>query len=36
MLILCFQYREDLDSVLHNISFAVQGGEKLGICGRTG
>ncbi|PBK93614.1 P-loop containing nucleoside triphosphate hydrolase protein [Armillaria gallica] len=30
------RYGEDLDPVLHNISFAVQGGEKLGICGRTG
>ncbi|KAK0209206.1 P-loop containing nucleoside triphosphate hydrolase protein [Desarmillaria ectypa] len=30
------RYGEDLDPVLHNISFTVQGGEKLGICGRTG
>ncbi|KAK0484178.1 P-loop containing nucleoside triphosphate hydrolase protein [Armillaria luteobubalina] len=27
---------EDLDPVLHNINFTVQGGEKRGICGRTG
>ncbi|KAK0465925.1 P-loop containing nucleoside triphosphate hydrolase protein [Desarmillaria tabescens] len=30
------RYGEGLDPVLHNISFTVQGGEKLGICGRTG
>lgn len=30
------RYGENLDPVLHNISFTVQGGEKLGICGRTG
>ncbi|KIK69354.1 hypothetical protein GYMLUDRAFT_35426 [Collybiopsis luxurians FD-317 M1] len=30
------RYREELDPVLHNMSFTVQGGEKLGICGRTG
>ncbi|KAK0474311.1 P-loop containing nucleoside triphosphate hydrolase protein [Armillaria luteobubalina] len=33
---LVFRYREDLDPVLHNINFTVQGGEKRGICGRTG
>ncbi|KAF9077092.1 P-loop containing nucleoside triphosphate hydrolase protein [Rhodocollybia butyracea] len=30
------RYREELDPVLHNMSFSIRGGEKLGICGRTG
>jgi ATP-binding cassette subfamily C (CFTR/MRP) protein 1 len=30
------RYREGLDLVLKKISFAVQGGEKVGIVGRTG
>ncbi|XP_024524379.1 multidrug resistance-associated protein 4 isoform X1 [Selaginella moellendorffii] len=29
-------YREDLSPALNNISFTVEGGEKLGILGRTG
>ncbi|KAI8357575.1 hypothetical protein B0O80DRAFT_291714 [Mortierella sp. GBAus27b] len=30
------RYREKLDLVIKNISFDVQPGEKVGICGRTG
>lgn len=30
------RYREGLDLVLRNLSFIVQAGEKIGICGRTG
>ncbi|KAI1315140.1 hypothetical protein EDD11_001245 [Mortierella claussenii] len=30
------RYREGLDLVVKNISFTVQPGEKVGICGRTG
>lgn len=30
------RYREGLDLVLHGIDFQVQGGEKVGIVGRTG
>ncbi|KAE8352161.1 ATP-dependent bile acid permease [Aspergillus coremiiformis] len=30
------RYRPDLDPVLHNVSFSVQPGEKVGIVGRTG
>ncbi|KAF9360492.1 hypothetical protein BGX34_007744 [Mortierella sp. NVP85] len=30
------RYREGLDLVIKNISFEVQPGEKIGICGRTG
>lgn len=30
------RYREGLDLVLRGINFAVQGGEKVGIVGRTG
>lgn len=30
------RYREGLDLVLKNVSFAVNGGEKIGIVGRTG
>ena len=30
------RYRPDTQDVLHNVSFAVQGGEKIGIVGRTG
>jgi len=29
-------YRKDLPPVLRNINVAIQGGTKLGICGRTG
>ncbi|XP_063229527.1 ATP-binding cassette sub-family C member 3-like [Bacillus rossius redtenbacheri] len=30
------RYREGLDLVLHGISFTIEGGEKVGIVGRTG
>ncbi|KAH9120699.1 hypothetical protein AeMF1_007245, partial [Aphanomyces euteiches] len=30
------RYREHLDLVLNDITFTVNGGEKIGICGRTG
>ncbi|ETV90679.1 hypothetical protein H310_14573 [Aphanomyces invadans] len=30
------RYRSHLDLVLKNVSFTVQAGEKVGICGRTG
>ncbi|RXN01990.1 Multidrug resistance-associated protein 1 [Acipenser ruthenus] len=30
------RYREDLELVLKNISFTIEGGEKVGIVGRTG
>ncbi|ETV90240.1 hypothetical protein H310_14932 [Aphanomyces invadans] len=30
------RYREHLDLVLNDVSFTVKGGEKVGICGRTG
>lgn len=30
------RYREDLDLVLKNVSFKIKGGEKVGVCGRTG
>lgn len=30
------RYRDDLDLVLHGVSFEVKPGEKIGICGRTG
>ena len=30
------RYREDLDPVLKDVSFGLAGGEKLGVCGRTG
>ncbi|CAK4722808.1 unnamed protein product [Aphanomyces euteiches] len=29
------RYREHLDLVLNDITFTVNGGEKIGICGRT-
>ncbi|KAH9525654.1 ATP-binding cassette sub- C member 8 [Bulinus truncatus] len=29
-------YASDLDPVLHNASFVIEGGQKIGICGRTG
>ncbi|XP_072275072.1 multidrug resistance-associated protein 1-like isoform X1 [Pyxicephalus adspersus] len=32
----CLRYREDLDLALKNINATVQGGEKVGIVGRTG
>ncbi|KAK2956863.1 Multidrug resistance-associated protein [Blattamonas nauphoetae] len=31
-----FRYRSGLDKVLKNVSFKIRGGEKIGICGRTG
>ncbi|KAF9269001.1 multidrug resistance-associated ABC transporter [Marasmius fiardii PR-910] len=30
------KYRPELDLVLRNLSFTIKGGERLGICGRTG
>eukprot|EP00897_Mesotaenium_endlicherianum_P000582 jgi/Mesen1/10524/ME000083S10028 len=30
------QYRPDLEPVLKGLSFTVEGGEKVGVCGRTG
>ncbi|KAF9169153.1 hypothetical protein BGX21_010914 [Mortierella sp. AD011] len=30
------RYRPDLPSVLHNLSLDIQGGEKIGVVGRTG
>ncbi|RIA87106.1 P-loop containing nucleoside triphosphate hydrolase protein [Glomus cerebriforme] len=33
---LAVKYAEDLEPVLHNISFCIRGGEKVGIVGRTG
>jgi len=30
------KYRPDLPHVLRNLSFSVSGGEKIGVCGRTG
>ncbi|KAH9086086.1 hypothetical protein LEN26_020481 [Aphanomyces euteiches] len=30
------RYRDNLDLALHDVSFAVMAGEKIGICGRTG
>ena len=30
------RYRKDLDLVLNGISLKINGGEKIGICGRTG
>uniref|UniRef100_A0A2I2ZE56 Multidrug resistance-associated protein 1 n=1 Tax=Gorilla gorilla gorilla TaxID=9595 RepID=A0A2I2ZE56_GORGO len=32
----CLRYREDLDFVLRHISVTINGGEKVGIVGRTG
>ncbi|XP_075798821.1 multidrug resistance-associated protein 1-like [Microtus pennsylvanicus] len=32
----CLRYREDLDLVLKNINVTIEGGEKVGIVGRTG
>jgi ABC-type multidrug transport system fused ATPase/permease subunit len=31
-----FQYRPDLPLVLRDVSFSVEKGEKIGVCGRTG
>ena len=33
---LTMQYRPGLPNVLHSISMAIRGGEKIGIVGRTG
>ncbi len=33
---LVVRYRPDLQPVLRGLSFAVRGGEKVGVCGRTG
>ncbi|KAI5478725.1 putative ABC metal ion transporter [Pseudohyphozyma bogoriensis] len=30
------RYREDLDLVLRDVNFNLKGGEKVGVCGRTG
>lgn len=30
------RYRENLDLVLRDVSFELKGGEKVGVCGRTG
>ncbi|KAJ7224728.1 P-loop containing nucleoside triphosphate hydrolase protein [Mycena haematopus] len=30
------KYRDDLPQALNNLSFSIQGGVKIGICGRTG
>ncbi len=30
------RYKEDGNDALHNVSFVVKAGEKIGICGRTG
>lgn len=30
------RYRENLDLVLRDVSFDIKGGEKVGVCGRTG
>lgn len=30
------KYHAQAPAVLHNVSFAIQGGERVGICGRTG
>lgn len=30
------QYRDGLDCVLRGVSFTITGGEKIGVCGRTG
>lgn len=30
------RYRENLDLVLKDVSFELKGGEKVGVCGRTG
>uniref|UniRef100_A0A914EL51 ABC transporter domain-containing protein n=1 Tax=Acrobeloides nanus TaxID=290746 RepID=A0A914EL51_9BILA len=32
----CLRYREDTDLVLKHLNFTVNGGEKMGIVGRTG
>lgn len=30
------RYRKNLDLILKDVSFAIKGGEKVGVCGRTG
>lgn len=30
------RYRANLDPVLHDVSFEIKGGQKVGVCGRTG
>lgn len=30
------RYRPELDLVLRDVSFDIKGGEKVGVCGRTG
>lgn len=32
---LTLRYREGLDTVLNNLTLSIQGGEKVGVCGRT-
>jgi len=32
----CLKYRPNLDRVLHELSFSVKPGEKVGVVGRTG
>jgi ABC-type multidrug transport system fused ATPase/permease subunit len=32
----CFIFREGLDLVLKSVSFEIEGGQKVGIVGRTG
>ena len=32
----CARYRPGLDLVLNEVSFEVAGGQKVGVCGRTG
>ncbi|CAD5112740.1 DgyrCDS1959 [Dimorphilus gyrociliatus] len=33
---LSLRYDENLDNVINNLSLSIKGGEKVGICGRTG
>lgn len=32
----CLKYRPNTDTVLHNLSFKINKGEKIGVVGRTG